>query len=144
MDKRTQTHGQALVETALALPVLGLALAAAALLIAYGHNLICLQLMAGKAARRMTAETPTLIPVALPHPLWGRVTVPSQRRTEQQLDPWRPFQGLATTVQAPGHLMSIQIKSQISPGLGFSRKLPILMQRATAETLLEPPRPTEN
>jgi hypothetical protein len=140
-----RNRGQALVEVALVLPVLGLGVAAAVLLIIYGHNVICLQMMAAKAARRMTVEAPSLLPVAVPHPLWGRVTLPTQRPIRQSLEPWRPFQGLpaAPTVQTQGQLASIQIKSLLLPGLGFSRDLPVVTQMAEAETLLEPPQPPE-
>jgi hypothetical protein len=144
MGKKQNNRGQALVEVALTLPVLGLGIAVAVLLIAYGHNQICLQLMAAKTARRMTVESPSVSTMVWPHPLWGRVTVPSQKPTPQVLEPWRLFRGMADTVDTHGQLVSIEIKSQLLPGLGFSRNLPILTQRAQVEALLEPPRPEED
>jgi len=141
MDRKVS--GQALVEVALALPVLGMGVAVAVLLLVYAHNVICLQLMASKAARRMTVESSSYAPIIIRHPLWGRITVLRQRGSPQPLEPWRPFKGAVRTVEVPGRLVSMQISSRLLPGLGFSRQLPALTQLAAAETLVEPSRPLE-
>jgi hypothetical protein len=146
MASMRRNRGQALVEVALVLPVLGLGVAVAVLLMVYAHNVICLQIMAAKAARRMTVETPHLAPVILSHPLWGRTVFPIQKAIPEPLEPWRPFRGLpvAPTVATAGQLMSVQINCRLLPGLGFSRDVASVMQSAAAETLIEPPRPAED
>jgi hypothetical protein len=143
MDKRARDGGQTLVEVALVLPLLGLAVAVAVQMIVFCHNMIALQMMAAKAARQISVESPRLPPPPIPSPLWGHVTPAVLRQSKQIVPSWLPFKG-KSTVQSAGQLVLVQIKSQLLPGLGFGRVLPMLTQTATAETLFEPPRPSED
>jgi len=143
MVKSRKSNGQTLVEVAVVLPLLGLAIAVALQLIFVFLNRIELQVLAAKAARQISVETPSVPSIVIPNPLWGRATPPQQRSSTNAIQPWNPFKG-QSTIQSTGYLAVIQIKSNLLSGGGFGSVLPNVAQYATAETLLEPPRPPED
>jgi hypothetical protein len=143
MADRLKVQGQTLVEMAVVLPILGLAIAAGIQLIVFCHNMITLQLMAANAVRQISAESPMVPPDSMSHLLWGQTLVVVPKSSRQTIQPWRPFWG-KSTVQSPGCLVLVTMQTTLLPGPGFGRFLPLVRQAAAAETLFEPPRPSES
>jgi hypothetical protein len=140
---RRNSSGQALLEVALVLPVLIVAISVGVQVIIYSHNQIALEVLASKVVRRLSAEAPVAPRIIYPNPLWGRATPPlvsSPNREAPQ--PWRHFVGLSRTVTTAGRYVSVELSSRLFPGISTGRLL--LTQNATGETLLEPSRPPED
>ena len=145
MGKRRANDGQAIVEAALVLPLVCLAVVVIIQIIASCHNAVLLQRMAYERSRDLSFGSPPSVMGIVQNPLWGRGAHAVPHRGTQILNPWRPFQTLlAPHVDAPGHLTTIAYKSVLLPTLGFGRVLSILNQEADAEAFLEPPVPGDN
>jgi hypothetical protein len=143
MDRWWENSGQTLVEVAVVLPLLGLAIAVALQLIFLCLNRIELQVLAAKAVRQISVESPRVAPLVIPNPLWGRAMPPQQRSSPNAIQPWHPFKG-PSTIQTQGSVAVVRVESQLLPMGGFGSVLAMVTQVATAETLLEPPRPAED
>lgn len=131
---RRRVDGQTLVEVALILPWLLLAVVVFAQVWCLCHNACAMQMGVFQYVReRLLSE------VEVMRELRGQVTPPSFHVEHRMIQTWRPFPGSAT-VKTPGFLASVQGSvMQWKGGWG----LPPLRIVAFAEIPQEPPIPEE-
>jgi hypothetical protein len=144
MAKRRLEDGQALVEAAVVLPLICLAIAITFQIFASCFDAVLLQKLAYERARDISSGTRTLPAWLTRSPLWGRGAVPINRQSSVVPKTWRPFTTpLTPRISAPGRITTVTLTSLLLPVGGFEDKLPTLTQQALAEAYVEPPVPKD-
>jgi len=134
------SKGQALVEVAIVLPLMGLGVFMALQLIWYCHNMLELQRMAMITADQVTFKTrDQKRHYTLFDSLWGRILPPNLKRTSRLVPNWLYASPSLTVSKDPGYLVEIETSTDLLPSRGFIRFLPVVKQHAFAEILLDAP-----
>ena len=145
MGNRRRNKGQTLIEVAVVLPLVCLAIVVTVQMIAFCHNAVLLQKMAFQTSRDLSASMRTTPAWLIRNPLWGRGAAPCPHRSTSILNPWRSFRTrLCPRVSDPGHVTTVDVDSVLLPTMGFGSDLMPLHQTASAEAYLEPPIPQQN
>jgi hypothetical protein len=144
---RLSNGGQALVETALLLPVFFLVVVVYLRLLMLCHNAVVLQSTVAQAVRERalsygSQSTSFSRDAMTTMRLLGKTLPPTWRQDSAMLNPWRVPKGFEV-VKTPGYLTTTEIRATMLPQSFFGRQLPLKSLKFSAEFPKDPPVPEE-
>lgn len=143
----SQVKGQAMVESAIILPLLFFVMWSCFGLFKLCHNAIALQSAAAHIVRQealqdVRVQSRRLASFSVPHRLLGKMTPMRRHSYAQAVQPWRPFRGFSA-VRTRGSIINMEIDASLLPQSFLDWRLPLTGLSYTARFPTEPPIPGE-